>query len=139
MDIKIAGRNLEITPELRRLLERKLAAVQRHLPTAETALVAVSYEPTRAYRERILVQVSLRVNGSRLRAEQRGPTALAAINAAADSLNLAADRYKGRAYRSSRARHQVSLSRQQAADRDALDRELARPADPQRELERAAA
>lgn len=138
MDIKIAGRNLEITPELRRLLERKLAAVQRHLPTAEAALVAVAYEPTRAYRERILVQVSLLVNGSRLRAEQRGPTALAAINAVAASLNLAADRYKGRAYRSSRARQQVSLGRQQAADRDALDRELARPPDSPQELDWAA-
>ena len=135
MDIKIAGRNLEITPELRRLLARKLAAVQRHLPTADLALVAVAYEPTRAYRERILVQVSLEVNGSRLRAEQRGPTALAAVNAAADSLNLAAARYKGRAYRSSRARQQVSLSRQQAADRDAQDWELTRQNDPQRELE----
>lgn len=138
MDIKIAGRNLEITPELRRLLARKLAAVQRHLPTADLALVAVAYEPTRAYRERILVQVSLEVNGSRLRAEQRGPTALAAINAAADSLNLAAARYKGRAYRSSRARQTISLSRQQAADRDAQDWELTRQNDPQRELERAA-
>ena len=134
-DLKIETRNLELTPELRRHIDRKLDTVRRHLPALTAAAVSLTYEPTHAYRERILIQVSLQVNGgSLLRAEQRGPTAIAAVNAAADSLNLAAARYKGRAYRSSRARHCTSLPRQQANDRDLLDRQLAHSA----ELETAA-
>lgn len=124
-DLKIETRNLELTPELRRHIDRKLDTVRRHLPALTGGALAIAYEPTRAYRERILIQVTLQVNGgSLLRAEQRGPAAIAALNAAADSLNLAAARYKGRAYRSSRARHCTSLPRQQAADRDLLDRQL---------------
>lgn len=138
MELKVEGRNLEINGELRGQLERKLAAVERHLPAAGEATVEVTYERTRAQGERVLVQAAVSVKGQLLRAEQRGPTATAAINAAVDSLNLAAARYKGRAYRSSRARQRVSVGRQQANDRDELDRELARQGAGELELEAAA-
>ena len=126
MEVRIEGRNLAIGQRLRLHIIRKLAPVERHLPSATEALVELTSEPTRSQQERALVQISLSVNGVVLRAERRGPTALAAVNGAVASLGQAVTRYKGHAYRSLRSRQYLSIGEQQAADMFESDRELAR-------------
>ena len=126
MDLKLVGRNLEISQRLRQHITRKLEQIERHLPAAAGALVEVTAQPTRSQGERILVQVSLQVNGATIRAEGRGAGAMAAVNMAAARLGPATARYKSHAYRSQRARQYLSLGQQQAADFYELDRELAR-------------
>ena len=125
MELKIEGRNLEISQRLQMHVARKLQQVGRHLPAASAALVEITAEPTRSYQERYLAQVSLTVKGALIRAERRGSSASAAINAAAACLDQSAARFKGQVYRSQRARQYLSLGEQQAAELSESDRELA--------------
>ena len=109
MELKIEGRNLQISQRLQMHIARKLGQVGRHLPAATTAVVEITSEPTRSHQERIQVQVFLNVKGAIIRAERRGPSAIAALNAAAASLDQSAARFKGQVYRSQRARQCLSV------------------------------
>ncbi len=116
MELNIRGRNLEITERIRTHVSEKLGQLERHLPSLSTVTVELSTEPTRAQRHRVVAQVTMNVGGSILRSEQRATDANAAINAATDVLDRLIERYKGRAYRSERARHTTSVANQQAED-----------------------
>ena len=131
MELKIEGRNLQISQRLQMHIARKLGQVGRHLPAATTAVVEITSEPTRSHQERIQVQVSLNVKGAIIRAERRGPSAIAALNAAAARLDQSAARFKGQVYRSQRARQYLSVGEQQAAEMFESDRELAREFAPE--------
>ena len=133
MELKIEGRNLEISELLRAHISRKLGQVNRHLPAVTAAVVEVTAEHTRSHQERILVQVALKINGEVIRVEQRASTATAAVNQAVSRLGQSVSRYKGHAYRSNWARQYVSIGEQQAEDLAELDRKLARDLAPEEE------
>ena len=75
-----------------------------------------SSEPPRPQRHRGVAQVTMNVGGSILRSEQRGPNTKAAINSATEVLSRRIERYKGRTYRSERARKSPSLASQQGEE-----------------------
>jgi len=79
------------------------------LPGIVGATVEFALEPTRSQKHRIVAQVTLKVNGSVLRAEQRAASTTAAINAAAEVLDRRIEKFKSRVYRSQRARHTPAL------------------------------
>ncbi|HIB11064.1 MAG TPA: HPF/RaiA family ribosome-associated protein, partial [Dehalococcoidia bacterium] len=58
----------------------------------------------------------MNVGGSILRSEQRVDDTKAAINSAAEVLSRRIERYKGRTYRSERARKTSSLANQQTEE-----------------------
>ena len=116
MELKIRGRNLEITDRIRSHVAEKLGHLERHLPSLSLVTVELSSEPTRSQRHRVVAQVTLKVGGSILRSEQRASDAKAAINSAAEILSRRIERYKGRTYRSERARKSPSLASQQAEE-----------------------
>ncbi|PKB67847.1 MAG: ribosomal subunit interface protein [SAR202 cluster bacterium Io17-Chloro-G4] len=116
MELNIRGRNLEITDRIRSHISEKLGQLESHLPSLSAVTVELSTEPTRAQRHRVVAQVTMNVSGSILRSEQRATNANAAINAAAEVLNRRIERYKGRTYRSERARQGTSLANQQAEE-----------------------
>lgn len=119
MEVSIQTRNLEINDRVRQHIARKLDHINQHLPGISRALVEVASEPTRAQQDRIVIQVTLDVNGSVLRGEQRGANTTAAINSVAEILERRIKRYKSRAYRSERARRITPLSAQQAQEVEA--------------------
>jgi len=119
VEVSIQTRNLEINDRVRQHITRKLDHINQHLPGISRALVEVASEPTRAQHDRIVVQVTLDVNGSLLRGEQRGANTTAAINSVAEVLDRRIQRYKSRAYRSERARRITPLSAQQAEEAEA--------------------
>ena len=88
----------------------------------------VASEPTRSQQDRIVVQVTLDVNGDILRGEQRAASTTAAINAVAEVLDRRIERYKSRTYRSERARQLPPLRTQEAEEmaqpRDVIEGEL---------------
>lgn len=116
MELKIRGRNLEITDQIRSHVTDKLSQLERHLPSLSGVTVELATESTRSQRHRVVAQVTMNVGGSILRSEQRGANTKAAVNSAADVLSRRIERYKGRTYRSERARQNMSLASQQAEE-----------------------
>ena len=128
MELKIQTRNVEINDQVRRHITKKLGLISRHLPGITEAAVEVASEPTRSQQDRIVVQVTLDVNGDILRGEQRAASTTAAINAVAEVLDRRIERYKSRTYRSERARQLPPLRTQEAEEmaqpRDVIEGEL---------------
>ena len=102
MDLKIQGRNIEITRSMNEHVTAKLASLDRHQPAISRAEVEMATEPTRSQQDRVVVQVSLNVGGDLLRAQRRAPNARAAVNSAADALDRQLRRWKAQNYRSER-------------------------------------
>jgi len=117
LELKIQARNLEINDRVRQHIAEKLSQIDRRLPGITEAVVEVAAEPTRKQQDRIVVQVTLEVNGAILRGEQRASNTTEAINAVTEVLDRRIERYKSRAYRNERARQEgVSLRTQQAEE-----------------------
>ena len=68
------------------------------------AHVVVSEEKTRSQQDRIVVEVTLRCNGTLLRGQRRAATVQAAVDALADTLDRRVAHFKSRAYRSEAAK-----------------------------------
>ena len=133
MEIKVESRNFNLGRRLDGLVTRKMEQLLRHLPAVDEARVDISHEPTRGRQERYLAKVSVSVKGTVIRAERRGPSALAATHSAAGALDKLAARFKGQVYRSQRTRDHVSIGQLQADEAFELDRELARDLLPEDE------
>ena len=116
MELQIHGRNVEITDQVRKHVQQKLGQLSRHLPGLSRATVELASESTRAKHDRVVAQVTLDVNGSILRAEQRAANTTSAINSVAEILTRRIERYKSRTYRSERARQSPPLRAQQAEE-----------------------
>ncbi|MCI0880183.1 MAG: ribosome-associated translation inhibitor RaiA [Chloroflexi bacterium] len=114
MELTIHSKNVELNEGVRNHVNRKLGQLTKHLPGIVGATVEFALEPTRSQKHRIVAQVTLKVNGSVLRAEQRAASTTAAINAAADVLDRRIEKFKSRVYRSQRARHTPALGVQEA-------------------------
>ena len=102
MDLRIQGRNIEITRSVREHVTAKLGSLDRHLPASARAEVEMSTESTRSQQDRVVVQVSLNVGGDLLRAQRRAGNARAAVNATVDALDRQLNRWKAHTYRSER-------------------------------------
>ena len=105
MEFTIQGRNVETDEDTRAYVGRKLDRVERHISGVRMATVHLNHEGTRRVDQRFSAQITLDVNGSMLRSEERASSARAAIDAAADVLDRRVQRLKGRLYRSERGRH----------------------------------
>ena len=128
MELTIQARNLELDEATRDYVARKLQRVDRHINGVRLATVQLGHEATRRVDQRFSAQITLDVNGSVLRSEERGATPRAAIDIAADVVDRRVQRLKGRVYRSERARHSGASIRyeappQEEAPSEAEDRE----------------
>jgi len=116
LELNITAKNVEVNQQLRGHIERKFGGLIRHLPAISSVNVELSSQPTRSQNDRMAAQVTLKVGGSLLRAEQRAANAVEAINLVAGVLDRRIERYKSRTYRSEKARQVVPLGTQQAED-----------------------
>ena len=116
VELQIQGRNLEINDQVRNHVSQKLGQLGRHLPGLNRATVELASEATRAQQHRVVAQVTLDVNGTILRAEQRAPNARAAINSVTEVLSRRIERYKSQTYRSSGRARQNAPSRAPEAE-----------------------
>jgi putative sigma-54 modulation protein len=122
MDFKITGRNLTIEQSIREHVERKLERLVRHLPAITGVEVELTRNNSRDPAARIVAQVTLDVNGTVLRGEEKGATATAAVDEALDVMDRRMERLKGRLYRSQQTKRS-SVSRMQAEAAPDLDPE----------------
>ena len=98
MEFTFRSRRVPITDNLREYTTRKLGRLGRYLPLVDETIVDLEQEGGENAR-RYVVQLTVNCNGTYLRAEERGPRLLPAIDAAADVLSRQVRRYKDRVYR----------------------------------------
>lgn len=103
MEMQIQARNHRLSQGTRDYLTRKLERIEGRVNLPVDAHVVVSEEQTRSQQDRILVEVTLRCNGTLLRGQRRAPTVQAAVDALADTLDRRVAHFKSRAYRSEAA------------------------------------
>ena len=104
MDIKIHGRNVDISEDIQSYVDRKFNRLSRHLPQMMDATAEIKRTSSRAGDDRIAVQITLTVKGQVLRAQRRGSTVREAVDTAIDVMDRQIRRYKGRRYRSNQQR-----------------------------------
>jgi putative sigma-54 modulation protein len=106
MDLVITSRNLELPDRVKGYIQRKFQPIQRQFREfngpAEAKLEA-RREKTRSAQDQVVVQMTLNVAGTLLRAEERGPTVDAAVDAATKALEHQIRRFKSRRYVNLRA------------------------------------
>ena len=95
MDVIFRGQHLTISDRFREYATEHLARIERHLPMADHAIVDVRRE-AKSGEGRFVVQVTIDVNGSYLRAEKRNHDMETAVDAVADVLDRQAKRFKER-------------------------------------------
>jgi putative sigma-54 modulation protein len=101
MELTFRARHVPVTDNLREYTSRKLSRLGRYLPLVDEAVVELEQEGGENA-HRYVVQLTVNCNGTYLRAEERGPRLLAAIDAAADVLSRQVRRFKERSYHSGR-------------------------------------
>ncbi len=104
MDIKIHGRNVDISNDIQSYVDKKFNRLSRHLPQMMDATAEIKRTSSRAGDDRIAVQITLTVKGQVLRAQRRGSTVREAVDTAVDVMDRQIRRYKGRRYRSNQQR-----------------------------------
>ena len=96
MELQIVGKNLEITQAMDNYLQKKVSKLIRFLPNIDEAKAELSEEKTKSPEHRFTVQVTLRIKGTILRGEEKGPNINTAIDALTESLARQIKRYKGK-------------------------------------------
>jgi putative sigma-54 modulation protein len=96
MEVSVFARNMELTPHLREYVERKVEKLDRHLPVVEEARVELKVENTRSADHRQVAQLTVRVRGTILRAEERTNDMFASIDTVMDKMYRQIARYKGK-------------------------------------------
>jgi putative sigma-54 modulation protein len=95
-EVSIFTRNLEMTPRLREYVERKVGKLDRYLPSVDEARMELKVEETRSANHRQIAQLTVRVHGTILRAEERTNDMFASIDAVLDKMYRQIARYKGK-------------------------------------------
>jgi len=95
MEISINTRNVELTPRLRNLVERKTGRLVRYMNDLTDVRVDLSSQNTRSAQQRQVAQVTIRDSrGTILRAEERDSDMFAAIDSVIDKLYRQIKRYR---------------------------------------------
>jgi putative sigma-54 modulation protein len=96
MELTIKGKNVEITDRLRDYVHLKVGKLDRYLPSISEAWVELSVEGTKAAQHRQVCQVTVRSNGTILRAEERSDDMFNSIDTVLDKMYRQIARYKGK-------------------------------------------
>lgn len=102
MELQITGKNLELAAATRDHIERKLSKLTRRLPGIRECLVEVTSEKTRSPKNRYVIQATLELGGTDLRAEARGEELRSLVDRLEEILTRQIERFKGKAYHKGR-------------------------------------
>ena len=102
MELQITAKNIELTPAVRRYIERKLSKLTRHLTNIRKSDVEVFGEATKSPQQHFGVQVTVDSNGTILRGEERGEDLFAAIDKVTLVMSRQIEHYKGKLYKKGR-------------------------------------
>ncbi len=96
MDVSIFTRNMEMTPHLNEYVDQKVERLDRYLPSIDEARMDLTVENTRSAAHSQVAQLTVRVRGKILRAEERTRDMFASIDAVLDKMYRQIERYKGK-------------------------------------------
>jgi putative sigma-54 modulation protein len=96
MELTVKGKNVEVTDRLQDYVEKKIGKLDRYLPSISEIWVELSTEGARAAQDRQVCQVTVRSNGTILRAEERSEDMFTSIDAVLDKMYRQIARYKGK-------------------------------------------
>jgi putative sigma-54 modulation protein len=96
MELSIKGRNVEVTDRLQEYVEKKMGKLDRYLPSISEVWVELAVEGTKAAQDRQVCQVTVRSNGTILRAEERSEDMFMSIDTVLDKMYRQIARYKGK-------------------------------------------
>jgi putative sigma-54 modulation protein len=96
MELQVAGKNVEVTQQVKDYLNKKMKKLIRYLPNMDEAKVEIQEEQTKSPNHRVVVQITLRNKGDLLRAEERSSNVNTAIDAVTEVLSRRIERYKGK-------------------------------------------
>ena len=98
MELQIEAQNMELSPAVRRYVERNMRRLNRHLPNIVIAKIGIVEEQTRSAQERYLVQVTLDSKSTLLRGEERGGDLFKAIDKVTEVMDRQIEHHKGKLY-----------------------------------------
>ena len=96
MELRITGKNVELSPEIYRYVERKLGKLARYLPDAMEGKVEITEEKTKSPQQHYVVQVKVNGSGTTLHGEERAADLFTAINRVAAVINRQIEHRKGK-------------------------------------------
>lgn len=96
MNLVVKGKNFVISDRIRDYVEKKIGKLDRYLPEIDEARIEITQEKTKSNKDRNVVQVTLRTNGTILRAENRSEAIYGSIDAVVDKIHRQIVRYKGK-------------------------------------------
>ena len=98
MDLKVHGRNVDVTDWVEEYVDKKVGKLERYLPTVNEARVELTHNATRSADDRYTAQITMWSNGQILRAEESTSDIFASIDASVDKMYGQIRRFKGRRY-----------------------------------------
>jgi putative sigma-54 modulation protein len=102
MELQITGKNIEISPEVRQYIERKLDKLGRHLHKIMESKVEISEQKTKSPQQHFVVQVTIDSSGTLFRSQERGENLVSAIDKVVGVMDRQIKRYKGKLYKKGR-------------------------------------
>jgi putative sigma-54 modulation protein len=97
MELQIIGKNgLKIAADARQYIEKKMGKFSRHLAENDETKVEVRQVKTKSKQDTFIVQATISLNGTYLRAEETGDTIHEAADTVSEALERQIERYKTR-------------------------------------------
>lgn len=96
MELTVNARNVNLTPELKNYVERKLGQFDSKLDNIMETRIEILEEPTRSSLDRTVIRVNISGANVTLHAEERADSVLTAVDRAFDSINKQIEKQKGK-------------------------------------------
>jgi putative sigma-54 modulation protein len=109
--IEIRGRNLEVTDELRRHVEKRFARIGRQVADEAQLDVELREERNPAIAERYVAEATLYLKGVTLRAREATPEMIHSIHAVAEDMRRQVKRHREKRRKRSQTRRRVNRLR----------------------------
>jgi putative sigma-54 modulation protein len=94
MEIIITGKNMEVGPRIREYVDKKAGKLDRYLSNIEEASLELTRASAKSADDRHIAQLTVRVKGSILRAEESASDVFTAFDAVLDKMYRQVRRYK---------------------------------------------
>lgn len=106
MELIITGKNMEISDRVHEYVEKKAGRLDRYLRGIDEASLELTRESAKSTEDRHIAQLTVRVKGTILRAEERAADVFTAFDAVMDKMYRQIIRYKTRRRGRGRAREE---------------------------------
>lgn len=111
MNIEIKGRNIEVTEALKSYIEKKLSKMNRFFSKISNIQVILSTSNSKTSGVSQKVEVTARIDGTIIRAQESSPDMYASIDLVVDKLERRIKTFKGKLIDKNRARKTELLER----------------------------